>query len=82
MAGEAKHPFIDNGLGYPTQESVRDALGAVSMGALADVPVQFRGEKGSMVDVIAKCPIEHLVDGWPKNFVARVIGVATQAAQG
>lgn len=76
-----EHPFIDNGEGFPTPDSVRTALGMFSLDELADIPIRFKGEEGSMIDLVAQCQIEHLTRNWPKGFIAQVIGSATQAAQ-
>ena len=81
MAGEGKHPFIDNGKGFPTGESVRKALDDYKLGVLADTAITFRGEKGSVADLIAQCKIEHLTQDWPKGFISKVIGAAAQAGQ-
>jgi hypothetical protein len=75
-------PFVDNGQGYPTPESARAALDLFKMGRLADVPVNFRGHEGSVVDLVARCRIERLTENWPQGFVGQVVGIATQAAQG
>lgn len=77
----ADHPFVDAGEGFPTIDSVRMALGMFQLDTLADITVEFRGQPGSMVELIAKCRIERLVDNWPKDFIGQVIGAASQAAQ-
>jgi hypothetical protein len=74
-------PFIDNGEGFPTPDSVRSALNMYQLGALADTTASFRGEADSMVGLIARCRIEDLTKNWPKGFIAQVIGVAAQAGQ-
>jgi hypothetical protein len=78
---EIKHPFKDSGNGCPTSESVRTALGMFSLGSLADTSVNFRGQAGPMVELITHCKIEQLVTNWPKDFIAQVIGAASQASQ-
>jgi hypothetical protein len=78
---EAKHPFIDDGNGFPTPDSVRTALDLFKLDRLADVPISFRGEDGSMVDLVSHCRIEHLTENWPKGFIGQVIGIASQAGQ-
>jgi hypothetical protein len=78
---EVGHPFIDNGEGFPTPDSVRQALGMFSLSPLADIAVNFRGQEGSMVDLVAQCQIGHLTENWPKGFIAQVIGAASQAGQ-
>lgn len=78
---EAGHPFIDNGEGFPTPDSVRQALGMFSLDRLADIPVNYRGQEGSMIDLIAKCRIDRLTENWPKDFIAQVVGSASQAGR-
>lgn len=82
---EIKPPFIDNGEGLPTTDSVHRALEATQLSALADVEVSYgdpEGGKhtGTVVDLVGRCRIEHLVTDWPRGFMAHVIGAATQAA--
>jgi hypothetical protein len=77
---EIDPPFIDNGEGYPTPESVHVALGMFSMGALAEVPVSYGGHRGSMTELITRCRIERLTENWPKGFIGQVVGAASQAA--
>lgn len=74
-------PFVDNGEGYPTSNSVREALDMFDLGALADVPVHFRGQDGTMVDLVTQCRINRLVEDWPKGFIGQVVGGAAQAGQ-
>lgn len=76
-----EHPFVDSGEGFPTAESVREALIVCKLGALADVQVNYRGKSGSMVDLLTQCRIEHLLDNWPMGFASEVYGSAAQAAQ-
>lgn len=78
---ETGHPFVDNGNGFPTPESVSTALNICRLGALADRSVTFRGEEGTMVDLIVKCRIEHLTENWPRSFIGRIVGIAAQAGQ-
>ena len=78
---ETEHPFIDNGEGFPTPDSVRDALRMFSMDRLADIPANYMGQEGSMVELITRCRIERLTENWPKDFIAQVIGSAAQAGQ-
>jgi len=78
---EVSHPFVDNGEGFPTSGSVRQALGMFSLGALADTPVRFRGQQGPLVDLISQCRIDNLTQNWPKDFIAQVVGAASQAGQ-
>lgn len=78
---ENKPPFVDNGEGFPTPDSVRAALGMFSLGRLADMPVSYMDHQGSMVDLITRCRIERLTENWPKSFIAQVIGAASQAGQ-
>lgn len=78
---EAEPPFVDSGEGFPTGKSVRQALGMFSLDRLADIPVSYMGQEGSMVDLISRCRIERLVENWPKGFIAQVVGAASQAGQ-
>jgi hypothetical protein len=78
---EGAHPFVDNGEGFPTSESVSAALEMFNLGALAEVQVSFRGHPGSMVELITHCKIDRLTENWPNGFVAQVIGSAAQAGE-
>lgn len=78
---DSKHPFVDNGEGFPTPDSVRAALGMFSLDRLADIPVSYMDKKGSMVDLITRCRIERLTENWPKGFIAQVIGAASADQQ-
>jgi hypothetical protein len=74
-------PFVDDGEGFPTKDSVRAALNMCKLGVLADKQVEFRGQQGSMIDVIGQCRIERLTENWPAQFMGTVIGAASQASQ-
>lgn len=74
-------PFIDNGEGFPTPDSARQALTMFKLSPLADMSVVFNEQKGTMTDLITKCKIEHLVTNWPKQFIGMVVGIATDAKQ-
>jgi hypothetical protein len=78
---EVAYPFVDDGEGYPTEDSVREALDMFRLGPLADVQVAFRGQDGSMTELITQCRIERLVEDWPRGFVGQVVGIASQAGQ-
>lgn len=80
-SGGPDHPFIDNGEGFPTADSIREVLGMFSLDRLTDIPVSYNGREGTMVDLIAHCRIERLTENWPKGFISQVIGVASQAGQ-
>jgi hypothetical protein len=82
MSGVEKDPpFIDNGEGLPTSDSVVEALGMFGLDRLADLPVRYGEHAGTMVDLIARCRIERLTQNWPKGFITQVIGTATQAGE-
>lgn len=74
-------PFDDDGNGYPTPESVREALALFKMDNLAGVPVSFRGEEGTVQELISRCRIEHLTQNWPKGFIGQVVGIVSQQAE-
>lgn len=79
---ETDPPFIDNGEGFPTPDSVREALGMFRLDSLSDITVRSHtGEEGTMVDLITDCRIKRLVENWPKDFIAHVMGAASQASQ-
>lgn len=76
------HGLIDNGEGFPTEDSIRQVLNGFNMGSLSDIPASFRGETGSITELIGRCRIEHLVTDWPRGFIGMVVGIATEAASG
>ena len=78
---ETKPPFVDNGSGFPEPDSVKQALNMYNLDKLANLTVSYRGQEGSMVDLIARCRIEHLTQDWPRGFIAQVIGAAAEAAR-
>lgn len=78
---KANHPFVDNGEGFPTSDSARSALSMFNLDRLADIPVSYKGQEGSMVELLTCCRIERLTENWPKDFIAHVIGSASQAGQ-
>jgi len=82
MAEVGQHPFLNvNGgsEGFPTPDSVLTALEMFNLGALADVPVEYADQKGTMVELITQCRIEHLTRNWPKGFIGQVMGIAAQS---
>jgi hypothetical protein len=70
--GENIPPFVDKGDGFPTPESVQEALEMFNLGVLAEVRINHMGQEGTTVELISQCRIKHLVSNWPKDFIAQV----------
>lgn len=74
-------PFIDDGKGFPTPDSARQAFNMFSLDRIADIQGSYMGQRSSMVELVTRCRIERLVENWPKAFIAQVMGAASQAGQ-
>jgi hypothetical protein len=71
-------PFVDNGSGYPTLESVNNALDVFGLSSVKDVDTSFRGEEGNVPELITKCKIEHLTKDWPKMFMSYLVAIVSE----
>jgi hypothetical protein len=73
-------PFVINPQGYPSEDSVREALKVCGIGQLAELDAAYAGKREKLVPLIANnCLAEHLSRNWPKGFIMAAVGAVTEA---